>query len=190
MDRITKIDAARRQLDVAIKLWLDEGDLAAVQTLAWAGLTVLRDLARAADPPVNTGPIFFDIDREAANFLKHADRDPDAWLLEIDPAMPELLFHEVFRLYEILAGRLTNEMDTARTVISMKFGLYDSGRRAEERREEERERERRLWDASDHEKEQEWHRMRRQERARHRAFMDIGRRMLRGEPLFPDLKSA
>ena len=86
---IRKIDAARRQLDVAIRLWLDEGDLAAVQTLAWAGLTVLRDLAKAAGAPIPGPSKFqFELDREAANFLKHADRDPDAWLFEIDPHHP------------------------------------------------------------------------------------------------------
>jgi hypothetical protein len=37
-----------RQLDCAIRLWLNEDDIASAQTLAWAALTVVRDLYKAA----------------------------------------------------------------------------------------------------------------------------------------------
>jgi hypothetical protein len=51
---ITKLEAARRQLDCAIRLYLAQDDLAAVQTLAWAALSVLRDLARARGSGIPT----------------------------------------------------------------------------------------------------------------------------------------
>jgi hypothetical protein len=51
---VTKLEAAKRQLDTAICLHLNENDICAVQTLAWAALTLLRDLSESK-PKVETG---------------------------------------------------------------------------------------------------------------------------------------
>lgn len=185
MERITKIDAARRQLDAAIGLWLKEDDLAAVHTLAYAATTVLRDLGRHAKPPIeliNIGP--YALDRDAANFLKHADTDPDAWMLDIDAIIPELVFHRAIWLYEGLGHAPTQAMLAAKFVIDLKYGFYLDEEGREGRREEERERERRYEDIDEDERAEQLEYDRRSERHRHAAMMEIGRKMLAGEPLF------
>lgn len=187
MQTITKIDAARRQLNVAVKLWLDEDDLAAVQTLAWAALTILRDLTKAAGrtSPVTKTP--HDFDREAANFLKHADRDPGAWLIEIDPFIPEIAFHEAIGLYRTLTGSTTREMTVAQRVIDMKYGFGDYlGGSADRRREEDRERERVIGNILDDEdRKRAQQQLDNDRRIRQSGLLTFGRSVLTGEPLFP-----
>lgn len=189
MQTISKLDAARRQLNTAIRLWLQEDDLASVQTLGWAALTILRDLTKAAGRPTPGGiPPEWQLDREAANFLKHADRDPGAWLLDIDPIIPEFVFNEAVALYAGLGQALTPEMDTARFLVRMKYGLdQDYQEFSERKREEERELERRLDDLDGEEREEAEADLKRQKRSWHSALMAMGRNKLTGDPLFrPD----
>src|SRR5436190_681086 len=91
-ERVTKIDAARRQLDVAIWLFFADGDPISIRTLAGAASTVLADLIEAKDPNgswrariVGDSGLpraqVMSIINEAPNFFKHADRDPDAFIL-------------------------------------------------------------------------------------------------------------
>ena len=191
---ITKLEAAQRQLDCAIRRWLDEDDLCSVQTLAWAAFTILRDLGRKANPPIYELPSSSDFERKAANFLKHADKDPDAVMLEIDHMIPELVFYDAIRRYHILSGsKLTKEMEVAETILSLKFRLHedvtDYFNRLDEEREEEREFEYSLEDMDEDDRDeavQRYESLREmRKRIRHSGFMGMGRRMLKGEPLFP-----
>ena len=93
-ERVTKLDAAGRQLRVAIRLFFQREDMVAVHTLAAAAQEVLRRIGRAR----GIKSIFLDegyIDQvvrpemrqeyrrlltETQNFLKHAGRDPDGVL--------------------------------------------------------------------------------------------------------------
>lgn len=128
----------------------------------------------------------WELDREAANFLKHADRDRDAWLLEIDPIIPEFVFHEAVALYTELGKALTPEMETARFLVRMKYGLdQDYEEYSERRREKERELGRRLEDLDGDELEEAKEDLKRQKRSWHSAMMALGRTKLTGEPLFP-----
>src|SRR6266853_5029131 len=93
---ITKIDAARRQLDTAISLFFSEGDPIAVATLAYNALEIAATLARKkgerdwtafdevaqahAVTPKEVRGIF----HAPRNFFKHADRDPDETLANWD----------------------------------------------------------------------------------------------------------
>lgn len=77
---ISKVDAADRQLRVAIRLFFERKDLLAVHTLAAAAQGILTDLTRPKDIKI----IFDRLDpdlrrafRAAQNFLKHADKDPE-----------------------------------------------------------------------------------------------------------------
>jgi hypothetical protein len=45
--KISKLDAARRQLDTAIRLYFMEGDPVSVHTLAAAAFEILKDLVRS-----------------------------------------------------------------------------------------------------------------------------------------------
>ena len=151
-------------------------------------ITVLRDLYRVEFP--NDPPSFslkpYDFDRQAANFLKHADRDPKAVLYEIDPLIPEFVFFEAVSTYRDLTGVFTNEMHVANSVLDMKYGFSEAYEaRAERRRDEERERERRMEDMDGDEREEERGRMERDKCAYHSALLNIGRSMLTGHSLWP-----
>jgi hypothetical protein len=95
--RVTKIDAARRQLETAIELYFADRDPVAVHTLAAAAFEVLTDLRTEAGQPDEMMELIVterrrevrDKLREAQNFFKHADRDGDA-ALDFDPATTEL----------------------------------------------------------------------------------------------------
>jgi hypothetical protein len=87
---VTKLEAARRQLKTAIKLWFEDGDPVAVHTLIAAAYEILDTLARrhGAVDLLFAPDIIKDEFRtkwvrsikSPANFFKHADRDPDGTL--------------------------------------------------------------------------------------------------------------
>lgn len=93
---ITKLDAARRQLETAIKLYFDEGDPASIHALCCAAYNVIQVLNKKQ----NSSPLTLDdmmlkdlsdlmptragrkeahdYLNETENFLKHGNSDPDA----------------------------------------------------------------------------------------------------------------
>ncbi len=113
---ITKTDAAERQLNTAIRLFFENRDHLSSYALAVASREVTdgviksrhselyqRELARLGDPQkvrlsyreelkILIKPEFYQdflrFDRKWQNFLKHADKDPDA---EIEPIKTKLL---------------------------------------------------------------------------------------------------
>ena len=100
--KISKLDAARRQIDTAVRLYFDYGDPVSIHTLAAAGFEILRDLDKHG-PKTGTfyedmaqyfrpeyHKVVIDTLRKAQNFFKHADLDPEA-VLEFSVAEPEFL---------------------------------------------------------------------------------------------------
>ena len=100
-ERVTKIDAARRQLATAIMLWFTGGDSVSIYTLSHAAYEVIHNITkefRTHDllfdslmvrdefrPQVNT------MLREPANFFKHAKRGKaENPVLEFHPEISEL----------------------------------------------------------------------------------------------------
>lgn len=96
---VSKIEAAKRQLDTAIHLMFRGDDPLAVHTLAGAAASLLDDILKKKEGvetwnkhvsdvtglgPVQAGRIL----RSAQNFLKHADRDHDA-TLDFDPSFTD-----------------------------------------------------------------------------------------------------
>jgi macrodomain Ter protein organizer (MatP/YcbG family) len=87
--KISKLDAARRQIETAVILYFHEGDPISIHTLAAAAYDVLRDVNKARDGPPMIKDWMTDYVKPesrtdlinainaAQNFLKHADRDPD-----------------------------------------------------------------------------------------------------------------
>src|SRR5207302_11289143 len=81
--KVSKIEAAHRQLRTAIALWSADGDAVSIHTLAFAAYQIIHDLNRKAKGP----PLLLDAARirpeykdaliraikESANFFKHAD---------------------------------------------------------------------------------------------------------------------
>jgi hypothetical protein len=88
--RLDKEEVAVRQLDTAIRLLFDGGDVVSVHTLACAAANVFRDILRAQggeawqDAMVQSYPGIEQEIRQtlarAKNFFKHADRDPQGEL--------------------------------------------------------------------------------------------------------------
>jgi hypothetical protein len=118
--KISKVDAARRQIDTAVRLYFDDGDPVSIHTLAAAALGVLQGLDKHG---ANTGTIYDFISnclpefsefisktlRTPQNFFKHADLDPQA-TLEFSLREAEILLFEACRKFSDLAGRRGAEM--------------------------------------------------------------------------------
>jgi len=85
--RVTKLDAARRQLRTAIELWATDGDPVSIHSLAFAAHQIIHDLKHAPNRADKGSPMLLDnpfvrpemmsefvnIVKRDANFFKHAD---------------------------------------------------------------------------------------------------------------------
>ena len=120
--KIDKPEAARRQIDAAIRMFFNGEDPIAIYKLTMSGLQVLRDLAskqseNIVDHAINaTGDseekkVVFQKMREYDNFLKHADQDPTELLdeIELEKAIDHILLIACL-YYDSLDHRLTPEM--------------------------------------------------------------------------------
>lgn len=87
--QLTKLDAARRQLHVAITLLFDNADAVAVHTLVGAASVIISDLVAQHHPERSwdkmaqeansiTPSQYFQVMRKPQNFLKHARDDASA----------------------------------------------------------------------------------------------------------------
>ncbi len=119
--RVTRIEAARRQLETALTLWFADGDAVSIHSLAGSAYQVLHDLNRKAKGP----PLLFDsplikkeMSKEAVaslkdhlNFFKHADlrKGDGAFAIDFDPALSELYFIACLLGVEALGERLNDQ---------------------------------------------------------------------------------
>jgi hypothetical protein len=109
---ISKLDAATRQLDMALRLYFEDADLLGILTLAGASHGILRDLVNRSDlagKPL-PGPSVRKLEKEVANaknFLKHADRDPHN-ILTFNTEWPDFLIYDAIGLQLRLASRLND----------------------------------------------------------------------------------
>jgi hypothetical protein len=102
MRSITRIEAARRQLDQAIELFFAGGDAVSIHSLSLNAFEIAATLAKNQDAPnwldmtrqdaaehhgIKTEKEFFDIFNKARNFFKHAGRKPDEALPDFDESM-------------------------------------------------------------------------------------------------------
>lgn len=121
---ISKLDAARRQLEVAIRLYFFNDDPVSTYTLGAAAFGVLRDIAQAKGKTLVTAEQQM-IDRVVPgkerelmaalrrhqNFFKHADRDPDA-TIDFNPDSIEWLLFDCTVAYAQLTAETTPLMGT------------------------------------------------------------------------------
>ena len=109
--KVSKTDAARRQLETAVRLWFFSGDPVAIHTLAAAAHQVLHDLGKKQGAPTllrdlpGVKPEYTARVRQAVskyeNFFKHADDDPDG-LLDFNPEGTEAFLVDAVLTYEKL----------------------------------------------------------------------------------------
>jgi hypothetical protein len=112
---VTKLDAARRQLRTAIRLWFNDGDPVAIHTLAFAAYEIIHVVSKKHN---RTRPLIFDTPmikdqyrsdwnkkiKEHANFFKHANIDPDG-SIEFAPALSILFLMAATAGIRLLSGR-------------------------------------------------------------------------------------
>jgi hypothetical protein len=117
MKPISKIEAAARQLDTAIDLYFANADSLAVYTLAYASFKVLFDIYPHRQDDGFAAQLDEVIAAEGwtrmaspANFLKHADRDPDALLEAHHPEQGMSVIGLATLLYRRIAGDFTPKM--------------------------------------------------------------------------------
>lgn len=117
MPEIGKLDAARRQLTEAIRLWLEDRDALAVHTLTMAAFGILNALSshtvgekhrRFMDGFLST--LGYHTFYQLANFLKHADRDASCSIPEPLTQENEYRIGICLTMYRGLNGSLTTEM--------------------------------------------------------------------------------
>jgi hypothetical protein len=116
---ISKLDAAKRQLELAIRLFFNYDDVVAIHTLSSAARDLLSDLAAKQgvksivysqmieevvkpEKQAEVRKIF----NKAKNFFKHADKDPDA-LLKFNPEISEFDIWDACELYRKLTQENT-----------------------------------------------------------------------------------
>lgn len=99
--KLTKLEAARRQLRTAIRLWFADEDPVSIYSLAYAAHEVIHTLHKKRGGThgyVFDSPAFTQKGQDAitrgvkkwGNFLKHANNDPDGEI-EFNPHFAELM---------------------------------------------------------------------------------------------------
>jgi len=113
--QVSKLDAARRQMETAIRLYFSEADPISIHTLTSAAYDLLSGInrARGGSPmlkeqvPTWVLPDAKDevkrILNEAMNFFKHADRDHNG-VLDFSVEPTELLLYDACQKYRGLTG--------------------------------------------------------------------------------------
>jgi hypothetical protein len=112
---INKLEAARRQIECAIRLVAAVEDQLAIHTLTMAAFGILRGLSKGRHYyEVGIKPELNVMGKKqlnaAANFLKHADRDPTAILEPFAHEGNDWRIGFCVILYRDLAGGITPEM--------------------------------------------------------------------------------
>ncbi|WBU39769.1 hypothetical protein [Marinobacter alkaliphilus] len=116
---ISKMDAARRQLTVAIELYFRGFDAISIHTLSAAARNVLDNLCshRGVKVPIRLESMLNEMIkpehqknvrnkfRKSENFFKHADKDPDG-TLRFNPISTEYTILEAVESYAALSNEL------------------------------------------------------------------------------------
>lgn len=130
--RVTKLEAAQRQIDAAIRLLFNDEDPIAIHSVAAAGCRIVRDSAKKSDTevwkmmgqcirPEMQKKFNDEVMNKFANFLKHADRDPDQILDEVDETINDIEIFLACILHNDLGLQWSPEM---RIFVSWYSGIY------------------------------------------------------------------
>jgi hypothetical protein len=114
---VSKLEAARRQIETAVALYFNYGDPVSIHTLSAAAYNIIRDInqKRGGDMMLkdawqlletDDAAVFRQTTNQAENFLKHADHDPDG-SLDLDPRWAEVFLLEAAIRYYALTGEQT-----------------------------------------------------------------------------------
>ena len=123
----SKIDAARRQLITAIRLYFNYDDEVSIHTLSSAARNVLCDICthRGVTHPLLLDRLLVDLVkpehhrefrrkfREPENFFKHADHDTEE-NITFNPTTTDYVLLEAVEAYTVLAGESIPELHVYR----------------------------------------------------------------------------
>lgn len=122
MVKISKIEAARRQIDTAIKLFFNDQDKISIHTLSCAAHGILNDVGKKiiyieslheavikCIKPEKKKEILKKIN-EARNFFKHADKEGIEKILDYKPEVSDFWLIDCLSIYEQLTGEITDNM--------------------------------------------------------------------------------
>lgn len=118
--KVNKIEAARRQIDAAIRLLFDNEDPIAIHTLTMAGFRILRDITEKQNSDISKvtqsfirpgmeGKFWGSL-QTFANFLKHANTDPDGIIDNIQEEVNDSILLLASLYYQDLGYQFTPEM--------------------------------------------------------------------------------
>jgi hypothetical protein len=121
--KVTKLDAARRQLETAIRLLFEQVDAVSVHTLAHASFGILKDVAKhrneqrvlsAAEKLASKGENgdFWRGFNRTGNFFKHGDKDPEEILSGTPEEENEALISLAIELYRDLGCQFTPTIES------------------------------------------------------------------------------
>ena len=115
IERVSKLDAAHRQLRTAIRLFFEEGDAVSIYTLTAASHEILRSLVKSKGGASFMKDNDFikpgrkkevsDFLNKPQNFFKHAGRDPNE-ILDFRPQGTDAWLLDCLAMYTKLSGGL------------------------------------------------------------------------------------
>ena len=134
--RLSKLDAARRQLELAIPLYFADSDPVPIHTLVAAACGILHDInTKVGGKPMLIKDTMLEICKRVEpdlakrirnsvnapqNFLKHADKDPDG-ILQFDPQMTKFLLFDACITYQQLTGESPDSIRIYDLWIKMQY---------------------------------------------------------------------
>lgn len=111
--KISKLDAAKRQLETAIRLYFNEADPVSIHTLVGSAHQILTDLnkKRGGGPMILSDHLvrkeykkeFIRCIFEARNYFKHANRDPDG-VIDFNSDANDFFLYDACEKYQELTG--------------------------------------------------------------------------------------
>lgn len=117
--KITKLEAALKQINIAIYLYFNELDLISVHTLAWASRTIMFDLCKYKRIKTTSLSIMnknyresYEIFiRKAQNFFKHAaEKDDYKKDFDFKEDMTESILYDAISFYILYTWNQSNHM--------------------------------------------------------------------------------
>ncbi|MDE2010279.1 MAG: hypothetical protein KGJ09_09425 [Candidatus Omnitrophica bacterium] len=129
---ISKLDAARRQLDSAITLYFRNGDPISIHTLTAAAHQILMDLGKKEGIKSvfkecslmfiseEKHKEYLKLINKAENFFKHANQDPNE-LLDFNPETTDFFLIDAVEMYMQLTKETPEDMGILRAWILINY---------------------------------------------------------------------
>lgn len=120
MIAISKLEAAKRQLETAISLFFNQGDIVSIHTLIHASHTLLYEMGKSEDHKSIIKDMFVERVRpekrdefrkrlnKSASYFKHGQNNAKA--LKFGPFESELYLFDAVRLYQSITGEVIAKM--------------------------------------------------------------------------------